>query len=97
MATNSKMITKCVFKTKVGNSNIHHISFNELTDGEVIALIRALRIARTISPVAKDLSDYLRRALNVAPCHDRATLDKEQGFMDELNMDVEQMLKEIKS
>jgi len=104
-ARKSKLITKCGFKTKADNANVHSISFNELTSGEVLALIRALMMARTVSPVAQDLSDYLRNALNIAPVHNNGTLNKEQGFMDELNGDLglafirrddlEQMRKEL--
>ena len=49
----------CTIKeTKAGFT----ITFKNLTQGEVLSLSNALRIARTISPVAEDVSDYLRKA-----------------------------------
>jgi len=41
-------------------------SFN-LTKGEFLALINALRIARTVSPVANDLSSFLSNSLYDGP------------------------------
>ena len=42
--------------TNKDNANLHSVAFNNITSGEVLALIHALQIARTISPVALDLS-----------------------------------------
>ena len=53
---------KCGFQTSKSNANVHSVAFNDLTSGEILALIHALQMARTISPVAQDLSDYLRNA-----------------------------------
>lgn len=49
---------KCQVKAK----KTFTIQFDGLTKGEVYALINALRIARTCSPVAQDLSSFLRNA-----------------------------------
>jgi hypothetical protein len=48
--------------TNKDNANLHSVAFNNITSGEVLALIHALQIARTISPVALDLSSYLSNA-----------------------------------
>jgi hypothetical protein len=50
---------KCQVKTK---KETFTVQFDGLTKGEVYALINALRIARTCSPVAQDLSSFLRNA-----------------------------------
>ncbi len=50
---------KCQVKTK---KETFSVQFNDLTKGEVIALINALRIARTCSSVAQDLSSFLKNA-----------------------------------
>ena len=48
--------------THLDNTNLHSVSFNKLTSGEVLALVHALQIARTVSPVAQDLSSYVSNA-----------------------------------
>ena len=106
--TRKKLISKCGFKTKLGNDNVHYIAFNELTDGEVLALINALKLARTVSAVAQDLSDYLRNALQESQGHASVSgglYNKLKDFIDVLNADLglalirrddlEQMRKEL--
>lgn len=44
-------------------NNTFTVRFNALTKGEVFALINALRIARKVSAVAKDLSSYLSNGI----------------------------------
>ena len=48
--------------TNKDNANLHSIAFNNLTSGEVLALIHALQMARQTSMVAQDLSCYLSNA-----------------------------------
>jgi hypothetical protein len=57
-----KTTAKCGFMTSKENANVHSIAFNNLTSGEVQALIRALQLARQESLVAQDLSSYLGNA-----------------------------------
>lgn len=59
-----KPVKNCDFKQN--KDNLFSVSFNKLTQGEVYALINALRIARKASPVAADLSAYLSNALYLA-------------------------------
>jgi hypothetical protein len=61
-----KAKNKCEFKTNKSNDNLHSITFNDLTKGEVLSLVHALQIARQISPVAMDVSGYLRNAFYVS-------------------------------
>lgn len=75
-----KPTKKCVFKTNKNNSHLHSVAFNDLTDGEIIALLNALRLARTISAVAQDLSTYLRNALTEA---------EEASFLQYLESDID--------
>lgn len=91
-----KMIAKCGFKTHKDNTNLHSIAFNYLTSGEVLALIHALQIARTISPVAQDLSNYLRNVLQVITSGDQAVIEKAQEFFEEISneSDVQIVTKE---
>jgi hypothetical protein len=102
----TKIITKCGFKTKAGNTNVHSVAFNELTDDEVSALINALMLYRTVSAFAQDLSDYLLYALlQTIASADKAIADKAEGFVKKLNSDLglefvrhddlEQMRKEL--
>lgn len=53
---------KCKVQPK--RDNTFDIQFKEMTKGEVFALINALRIARTASSVATDLSGYLRNGFH---------------------------------
>jgi hypothetical protein len=65
------------------------VTFNELTSGEILALIHALMLARLASPVAQDLSDYLLHALlRIVATSDKAIADKAQSFVQELNGDM---------
>lgn len=59
----NKPIMKCGFKTKKDNAHVHAVSFNDLTDGEILALIHALQIGAMASPVAQDLLAYLRNGI----------------------------------
>ena len=84
-----KIITKCSFKTKTDNNSLYSVAFNELTSGEVLALIRALMLARTVSPVAQDLSDYLLYALvRTIATGEKPVVDKAEEFVKELNGDM---------
>ena len=58
-----KPIVKCGFMTNKDNANLHSVAFNNLTSGEVLALIHAPQLARQVSRVAQDLSSYLSNAL----------------------------------
>lgn len=82
--------SKCVVKatTKKGSFPSFSVKFDKLTQGEVLSMINALRIARKISPVANDLSAYLRNAF-----HDMET-EKEmaQEFMDWINSEIDVVL-----
>ena len=84
-----KIVSKCEFRTKADNANIHSVTFNDLTDGEILALIHALMLARIASPVAQDLSDYLLFSLLQAVATlDKENADKAQRFVQELNGDM---------
>lgn len=83
-----KIINHCGFKTNKSNSNLHSVAFNDLTTGEVLALIHALMIARTISPVANDLSCFLRNALASVDKGSTEEMNIAQKFLDELNGDL---------
>jgi hypothetical protein len=50
-----------VTETKNGISVSFKVSFNDLTLGETLALVRVLSAAE--SPVGKDVSDFLRNAI----------------------------------
>jgi len=87
----SKIVNRCDFKTKAGNENVHSVAFNELTSGEVLALIHALMIARTVSPVADDLSCYLRNSLERVENNmlvSGGIFNAAREFLAELNGDV---------
>lgn len=54
-------MAKCKVQPK--KNETFNVQFNELTRGEVNALINALRIARTCSPIADALGSYLYNSL----------------------------------
>jgi hypothetical protein len=66
MTNKQRMRCRCEFKTNKSNDNLHSITFNDLTQGEVLSLVHALQMARQISPVAMDVSSYLRNAFCVS-------------------------------
>lgn len=78
----TRTIKKCGFKTNKDNSHVHSVSFNDLTDGEFLALINALRLARQVSAVADDLSSYLRNALQ------ESESPKAKAFLQDLNEEI---------
>jgi hypothetical protein len=87
MAAKAKYIPPCSVTSKLrtehpGNGATEYIvKFNKLTEGEMLALIHAMMLARTTSVVASDLSAYLGNALLNA----KKTVTKAQAFLDELN------------
>lgn len=79
-----KTRTKCGFRTNKDNANLHSIAFNDLTSGEVLALIHALQLGRQVSQVAQDLSVYLSNAFQSATGDQKA-----QKFWTELAGEIE--------
>ena len=57
-------MTHCTVKKNKPKKDIagstYKVVFDNLTTGEVLALSNALRMGRIVSPVANDLSNYLR-------------------------------------
>lgn len=74
-------MSKC--KVSLTKQNVVKVSFN-LTEGEFISLVNALRIARKVSPVAQDVSCYVRSALHEMP----SNTNKGQEWMDMLNKEI---------
>lgn len=70
--------------TKRKKDSTFGVQFKCLTEGEVLSLINALRIGRTVSPVAADLSAYLRNGFHAM----EGDLDTAQKFMDTINEDI---------
>jgi hypothetical protein len=80
----SKDTFSCVFKTNNSNANLHSVAFNNITSGEVMALIHALQIAKTVSTVADDLYMYLKNALYKAN-----TNGLTKKFLDEIDCELD--------
>ena len=75
------MSNKCKVVRK--KSGVWKVEFN-FTTGELLSLINAIRIGRTVSPVAKDVGCYLRNALCDSPDRD----NERQELLDQLNEDI---------
>lgn len=75
------MSRDCTVK-HVKKDNSYTITFKGLTKGEVLALSNALRIGRTVSPVADDVACYLRNGF-----HEMGG-DVGQELMDNINEDI---------
>jgi hypothetical protein len=72
----------------------YKLTFESLTEEEVLALVHALMIARTVSPVAKDLSKYLGRGLAIASeLWPLSCPNKAQELAEALAGDLETVLK----
>jgi hypothetical protein len=86
-----KQKSKCGFKTNTANANLHSISFNDLTSGEVLALIHALQIGATISSVTQDLITYLRNVLyhTINATGKQSKIAKAQEFFTEISTETD--------